>query len=186
MTSIETGIALNQPGIKAIDMSKLKMFQAHEAPEEQYQRIIGSMERMLEQQHRSHPSTTNNPAYKPYATVVVDGKVVAKIDNHGWTETSNAIGQKLGGQLPRSADGVIQGPALAQARAEYLAEALGGEVVKSSTALTQSQFNAIPQPTSTVDRAGMKEDPAYAQLQKIKEARTLFLAQQIAQTPASG
>lgn len=74
------------------------------------------------------------------------------------------------------------GPVLAQARADRIAELLGGEVAKSSTALTQSQFAVIPQPKTDFGTQALIKEPAFEQLQKIKEAKTLFLAQQFGQS----
>jgi hypothetical protein len=183
MTTIQAGIPINQPGVKPLDMSKLKMFNIAEASEEVYQRYIENSEKVLEARYSQAPDTSNSPAYKPYATVQVNGKTVAEIDNHGFVETSNALSSKLNGKLGEIDQQIgTNGPVLAQARAEIIAKLLGGEVVKSSTALTQSQFDAIPEPRSNVGFEAMKEDRGFEMLQKTKEARTLFLAQQIAQS----
>ena len=166
---------------QALDMSKLKAAHLSRAPEDLYRRMVEAQKTILESDYAQKPDTSKNPAYQNYAKVMVGGKVVAEIDNHGYTTTSNSIGAKLQDQLPNEAGGVIQGPKLAQARAEFIAEMLGGEVVKSSTALTQNQFRAIPPIEMKVDVAAMQEDPRYEELQKLQQARTAFLAQQIAQ-----
>jgi hypothetical protein len=180
MTSIDG--RLNLSGLRPLDMSKLKPIKISEAPEELYQRLISAQESFLESRYSQAPDTSGNPAYQPYAVVKVNGKVVAEIDNHGFTETSNALGGIIREALA-DADrraGVKQGPRLAQARAEKIAELLGGKVEKAATALTQSRFETIPQPRATVDRAAMEKDPLYERLQQTKAARTLFLAQQLA------
>lgn len=181
MTTIGSAISLAAQTIKPLDTSKLKALHVSELPDEQFQQLIKAQETFLKLKYTKAPDTSNNPTYKPYAEIIVDGKAVAKIDNHGWTETSNALGARLQNGLPAEADGIISGPKLAQARAEYIAEQLGGEVEIADTALTQLQFNAIPQPELKVDIEALKNDPAYEQLQKTIQARTEFQAQQIAQ-----
>ncbi len=148
-------------------------------PEELYQRFVGAQEKFLEGRHSQSADTSQNPAYKEYATVRVNGKVVAEIDNHGWVKTSNSLGGKIHQLFSHETNG-LNGPLLAQERAEKIAALLGGTVEISSAALTQAQFNATPQPGSSIDYDALKEDPAYEQLQKTKQARTLFLAQQMA------
>ena len=182
MTAIHAGFSLNNPNIKPLDMSKAKLTHISEAPQDVFEHFTKAQESMLEARYSIMPDTSKNPTYKDYAKVVVNGKVVAQIDNHGWTKTSNALGARIGKNLPMEGqNGAIQGPELAQARAEYIAEMLGGTVEIADTALTQNQFRAIPQPEVTVDYAAMRQDPLYEQLQKTKQARTEFLAQQIAQ-----
>ena len=183
MTSLDGRLSLNDPNVKMLDTSKLKTSHVSELPEEEYNSFLNDLETFLEARYREPADTSGNAAYKSYANVEANGEVVAKIDNHGFVETSNALGSQIR-KLIEQADqeaSVKEGPLLAQARAEHIAAALGGTVVKSSTALTQSQFNATPQPTSTVDYEAMKNDPAYQQLQKLKQARTAFLTQQLAQ-----
>lgn len=181
MTSISSGIAINNSGVRLIDNAQLKPIHISELPKEDYQRIMKAQERMLVMRYKNLPNTADNKTYSEYAKVTVDGKTVAEIDNHGWVKTSNSLSGRISKNLPAEAGGVITGPALAQARAEYIAELMGGQVEKSSTALTQREFNSIPQPKVTIDYDAMKQDPFYQQLQKTRQARTAFLAQQIAQ-----
>ena len=182
MTSVQAGFSLLDPNVKPLDMSTLKPIHISEAPQGVYERMMDAQKSMLEHKYTTPPDTSNNPAYKAYAEVIVNGKVVAEIDNHGWTKTSNALGARLQKGLPmEGAHGESQGPALAQARAEYIAEMLGGKVKKSSTALSQLEFYAVPAPKAEVDYEAMRLDPMYAQLQKTEHARTAFLTQQIAQ-----
>lgn len=180
MTSIQAGIALNDPNLRALDMSKLKLISISEASEENYQRFIDAQEKFLEARHSQAADTSKNPTYKEYATVTVNGRVVAEIDNHGWVKTSNSMGGNIQQLFADESDGLI-GPGLAQQRAEKIADLLGGTVQKSTTAMSQTQFNSTPQPRSTIDYQALKEDQAYEQLQKTKQARTLFLTQQMAQ-----
>ena len=182
MTSIQSGIPINAANVRPIDLSKVKMFDIAEAPEGQYQRYLKNAEHMLKIAHSQAPELSSNPTYKDYASVQVNGKVVATVNNQGFVQTSNALGSNLLEEgLPGQVNGQ-KGPVLAQARAEFIAELLGGKVIRSPTAMTQSQFNAVPEPSRTVDNRTMREDPVFETLQKTKEARTLFLVQQIAQT----
>ncbi|PCJ01068.1 MAG: hypothetical protein COB14_04085 [Alphaproteobacteria bacterium] len=180
MTSIQTGIYINSPHVTALDTSKMKAFHVSEAPEELYQSFISAEEKFLKSQYTEHPDTSNHPLYQPYATVQVDGKTVATLYNSGSVSSSNALGAKIQ-KLFANENTNLSGPAGAQDRAGKIAELLGGTVEKSSTAMTQAQFNATGQPQGTVDYKAMHEDPMYEKLQKTKQARTLFLAQQIAQ-----
>lgn len=180
MTSIQGGMSINLASARQIDTSKLKLINVAESPEQEYRSYVAAQETFLESAYSRPSDTSGNPTYQPYAVVKVKGKVVAEIDNHGFTGTSNQLAGKVREAIA-DADrqaGVKQGPLLAQARAEKIAQLLGGEVVKATTALTQRQFEAIPQPRATVDRTAMEKDPLYQQLQNTKSARTLFLAQQ--------
>ncbi len=74
----------------------------------------------------------------PYAEVRVGGTVVATLTNNGYLTASDEVRQLLG------EEGGIQGPMLAQQRAEKIAKALGGEIVKAETAMSQARWNARP------------------------------------------
>ncbi len=173
------GTPLINPDVTLANYNKVKVLRVSEAPEQVYKKFIMTQEKFLELRHSSTPDTSSNPAYQEYAKVKVNGKVVTKIDNHGWTETSNALSGNMLKGLPDSVNGNKAGPVLAQARAEYIAELLGGEVVKSSTALTQSQFGDTPRPKTEVDFKSLRNDPLYEQLQQIKLARTSFLTRKL-------
>jgi hypothetical protein len=184
VTSIYAGISIFDPNIKALDMSKLKPISVSELSAESYQRFVSAQESFLEGRHSQPADTSKNPTYKEYTTVTVNGKIVAEIDNHGWVKTSNSVGGQIHRLFSDETNG-LNGPGLAQQRAEKIAELLGGGTLeKASTAMTQAQFKSTPQPRSTTDYQAMKEDPAYEQLQKTKHTRTLFLAQQMAQESA--
>ena len=165
----------------------LKAVPITEAPEDVFQQIMTAKKVMLEMDYSRHPDTSRNPTYAKYADIVVNGKVVATIDNHGFVETSNAMGDACADAI-KSADasaGVTSGPLLAQARAEKIAAAMHGSIVTAPTAMSQSAFNAVPQPKVTVDDAAMRRDPRYAELEGLKQARAVFLAQQMAQNEGS-
>jgi len=172
MTSIENRISLKDA--QPLDMSKIKPIAVWEQPGELFESFVKAAETVLESRHSVHPDTSKNPAYAAYATVQVGGKVVAEIDNHGFVTTSNTTGAMLG-NLPNTAQGVISGPNLAKARAEYLADLLGGEVVMSSTALTQTAFATEPQPRIELDTKAMLADPLYQNLQRMKQARAQYI-----------
>ncbi|HEY1096645.1 MAG TPA: hypothetical protein VGF14_05340 [Alphaproteobacteria bacterium] len=166
---------------------ELKPMSVAEMPEEQYQQFLSSMEMMLDYKYRSPPEPADLSNYAPvksYANVTVNGKVVAKIDNQGCVETSNAVGARLQKMLEDYADvNGTNGPDLAQLRAEKIAALLGGKVEKSTTAMTQSAFNNYPpleQPQARIDYAAMKRDPMYEQIQSLKEKRAAYLAKQAA------
>jgi hypothetical protein len=172
MTSIENRISVHDA--QPLDMSKIKPIAVWEQQGEQFENYVKAAETVLESRHSTRPDTSKNPAYAAYATVQVGGQVVAEIDNHGWVTTSNTTGAMLG-NLPAVAQGVISGPNLAKARAEYLADLLGGEVVMSSTALTQTAFANTPQPRIELDTKAMLADPLYQNLQRLKQARAQYL-----------
>jgi hypothetical protein len=106
-----------------------------------------------------------------FATVRVDGAVVAEIDNPGTVMLSGEMAKKLGETLPDGVDG-RGGPELARARAEHIAEALGGEMDISAEALSQRQYDLLNDPTLLAAMA------AHAR------GETLYQAQQAAQDAA--
>lgn len=181
MTSINSGQYIYDSNVKALDLSNLKKFDLSKAPEALYQRMVRSHEKVLESKYTSIAASSQNAANKDYATVEVNGKIVARISNQGYTETSSALAKELSKKgMPGDVNGQ-KGPVLAQARAEFIADLLGGEIVKNSTALTQAQYMAASSARPIVDRQAMFEDPMYEQLQKIRTARTLYMAQKIGQ-----
>ena len=88
----------------------------------------------------------DNAPQNIYATVKVNGKVVATLYNSGSSAMTNDAAAKVGDlQDPPGLNG---GPDLAQWRAERIAKAVGGTVEKASTAITQSEWKPR-QATST-------------------------------------
>ena len=61
----------------------LKAVPLAEAPEDLFQQIMEAKKEMLENDYRQPPAISKNPTYSKYASIVVNGKVVAEIDNHG-------------------------------------------------------------------------------------------------------
>lgn len=154
-----------------------------EAPEDLFQMVMTAKQAMLEQRYSQIPDTAKNPTYAPYATVVVNGQVVAEIDNHGFVTTGNAMSGMCADAI-KAADAdssVTSGPGLAQARAEKIAEAMHGTIVKAPTAMSQRAFDATPQPQTTVNYAAMRQDPEYAAIEQLQKAHAAFLAQHMEQ-----
>jgi hypothetical protein len=89
-----------------------------------------------------------------YAEIKVGGKTVATIYNSGGTETTNALGKKV-----KLSDG--QGPELAQKRAEELAAASGGKIVKANSAISHAQWSA-----QQAGKPGAVEDPVSQEKQR--------------------
>ncbi|MGY4510971.1 hypothetical protein [Bradyrhizobium sp. USDA 3650] len=84
-----------------------------------------------------------------YAQVKVDGKMVATLYNGGSSTMTNEAAAKIG-KLDDPPD--LNGPDLAQWRADRYAERLGGTVEKASTAITQSQWTPRESGSATYSR----------------------------------
>lgn len=147
-----------------------------ELPEDEYEAYVQSemdiIEQMKESLKHAHsqlvaPDQSQYPALQTYAGVVVDGQTVATVDNQGIYTTSVEIASNVNGLLPNEVGGE-GGPALAQARIEIIASALGGTVVKAETALTQEQYRGLPeyQDDWVTDYTAMLADPAYQEIQQ--------------------
>ncbi len=74
-------------------------------------------------------------ASRPYAEIVVKGKVVATIDNQGIAVSKDPAWSERYRDVMGSLNGTV-GPDLAERTAKAIAKALGGRVVKQETALT--------------------------------------------------
>lgn len=95
-------------------------------------------------------SEPDNTPQNAYATVKVGGKVVATVYNGGSAEmTIDTIG-KVGSLPDPDPNG---GPDVAQARAEYIAKAVGGTIEASPTAITQSEWKQRPDASKGYSRA---------------------------------
>jgi hypothetical protein len=95
----------------------------------------------------------DNAPQNIYATVKVDGKVVATLYNGGSSWTTNAVGAKVGNLDPDRNGSPPGGPNLAQWRAEYIAKVVGGTIEKAPTAITQSQWTPRPNVSRNYSRA---------------------------------
>jgi hypothetical protein len=101
----------------------------------------------------------DNAPQNIYATVKVDGKVVATLYNGGSSWTTNAVGAKVGDLDPARNGSPPGGPNLAQWRAEYIAKVVGGTIEKAPTAITQSQWT--PRPSVSRDYSRAQLDAAF-------------------------
>lgn len=144
-----TGQRISVQSLIALDSSKLKITKL---PDD----MAAHMEEVWKEQFRTlQGKADNDPSYL-YATVKVDGKVVAKIYNGGITETSNATHIKISGLSSMGDNETLTGPALAEKRAKEIAQKLGGKVEKASTAMTQTQWDNREKPTWVYDTAAME------------------------------
>ncbi|TQV77780.1 hypothetical protein [Denitrobaculum tricleocarpae] len=180
MMPIQAGFFVNSASFRGIDPSSLKKTGGSEASEASSHSYQAQQQKYLEAHYTNLNSTSNQAALQDYATVSVNGKVVARIDNSGSIETSNGLGSSLFGDLPNAVNGK-SGPMLAQARAERIAELTGGKVEISAAALTQAEFDALPQYDATLTVAATQKDPVYEQLQQPQQALSEFMTQLIAQ-----
>jgi hypothetical protein len=99
----------------------------------------------------------DNAPQNIYATVKVNGKVVATLYNGGSSVMTNDAAAKVGDlQDPPGLNG---GPDLAQRRAERIAKAVGGTVEKAPTAITQSEWK--PRQTTSTNYTPEQLDGAF-------------------------
>jgi hypothetical protein len=158
--------------VKALDISGLKAVSIKDNPELR-DRIAASWLTKKAADARAVTDVPDNAPQNIYATVKVNGKVVATLYNGGssWM-TNDAAGKVDDWQDP---PGLIGGPDLAQWRAEHFAKALGGTVEKAPTAITQSEWK--PRQTTSTEYTRAQLDAAF-------EAMTAERQTAIAQRPA--
>tara|TARA_A200000113_G_C8795531_1_gene332347 strand:+ start:361 stop:927 length:567 start_codon:yes stop_codon:yes gene_type:complete len=101
------------------------------------QRMDADLIHKLKSSIEKFTTDINVPKETSFAEVKVGENVIAKISNSGFVTSSNEMGYKIRDILN---DGDLQGPELAAQRAEQIAKAFGGKVVKSSSAQTQLQW----------------------------------------------
>jgi len=130
----------------------------------------------LRMQDVPDPATVvaDNAPQNTYATVKVNGKVVATLYNGGSSMMSNAAAAEVGDlQDPPG----LGGPDLAQWRADRYAKLLGGTVEKAPTAITQSQWT--PRQSRSTDYSRAQLDAAYqAMLAEGRNATAQYLSSQ--------
>ena len=144
----EPGIPVS--AVKALDISKLKIISVRDNPE--LRDLMAS--NWLRMQAANLAAATDVPDNAPqniYATVKVDGKVVATLYNAGSVAMTNQAGAMVGDL--QDPPGLRGGPDLAQWRAERIAKAVGGTVEKASTAITQSAWKPRETTSSNYSRA---------------------------------
>jgi len=133
-----------------LDISKLKIISVRDNPE--LRDLMAS--NWLRMQAANLAAATDVPDNAPqniYATVKVDGKVVATLYNAGSVAMTNQAGAMVGDL--QDPPGLRGGPDLAQWRAERIAKAVGGTVEKASTAITQSAWKPRETTSSNYSRA---------------------------------
>jgi hypothetical protein len=112
----------------------------------------------LEMQAAKSAFATDVPDNAPqniYATVKVNGKVVATLYNGGSSAMTNDAAAKAGNlQDPPGLNG---GPDLAQWRAEHIAKAVGGTIEKAPTAIVQSAWAPRQSTSTSYTRAQLDE-----------------------------
>lgn len=150
---IASAFRLDLSSLKKIEAGQLK--QAKLAPDE----LAKIQAQLAEAQAAAYripvPGTYEDSLF---ATVEVNGQVVAKLTNNGFAETSNALAGRLR-SLPSMGEGATaSGPALARQRAEEIAKALGGKVMIADTAMTQTQWQNKPAIQWTTDWEAMQRD----------------------------
>ncbi|WP_275187388.1 hypothetical protein [Bradyrhizobium sp. CSA112] len=156
-----TAAGNTKPGIpasavKKLDTSGLKTISIKDVPE-----LRDRMAAMwLDMQAAKSALATDVPDNAPqntYATVKVNGKVVATLYNGGSVAMTNEAAGKVGDlQDPPGLNG---GPDLAQWRAERIAKAVGGTVEKAPTAIAQSEWK--PRQTTSTNYSRAQLDAAF-------------------------
>ena len=168
--------------IKQIDPWESRLARAATGSEKDYQQALKFLQVRLEGDYRTGFDMSEVhrwPGTRTYADVIVDGKVLASIDNQGVVRTDERTGGAMTGRLAGLVNG-RNGPDLAQVRAEQLAQMLGGTVAFADTAMTQRQFEAlgpIPRAIPILDRAGMAADPRSSMIGQLIQRRAEHLAQ---------
>src|SRR6185436_13720741 len=148
-----------------LDISKLKIISVRDNPE--LRDLMAS--NWLRMQAANLAAATDVPDNAPqniYATVKVDGKVVATLYNAGSVAMTNQAGAMVGDL--QDPPGLIGGPDLAQWRAERIAKATGGTIEKASTAITQSEWK--PRPSISQDYTRAQLDAAFDAMMKDQKA----------------
>ena len=142
--------------VKKLDTLGLKVISVDDMPELR-DRMATHWLNMQAAASRFATEVPDNAPQNIYATVKVNGKVVATLYNGGSSMMTNAAAGSVGDlQDPPGLNG---GPDLAQSRAERIAKALGGTIEKAPTAITQSQW--IPRPSISTEYTRAQLDNAY-------------------------
>jgi len=141
--------------LKKLDMSGLKVISIADNPELR-DRMATMWLNTQAAQSRLATEVPDNAPQNIYATVKVNGKVVATLYNGGSSAMTNAAAGAVGDLHPPGLNG---GPDLAQSRAERIAKALGGTIEKAPTAITQSEWK--PRPDISTDYTRSQLDHAF-------------------------
>jgi hypothetical protein len=128
------GIPLS--ALKKLDTAGLKIISVKDNPELRDQMATNWLNMRADEAAMATEVPDNAPQ-NIYATVKVNGKVVATLYNGGSSWMTNDAAAKVGNLQDTGPSG---GPNLAQFRAEYIAKATGGTIEKAPTAITQSEW----------------------------------------------
>jgi len=141
------GIAVSS--LRKLDTSALKIISVADNPELRDLMATNWLQMQAAQAAFAREVPDNAPQ-NTYATVKVDGKVVATLYNAGSVAMTNQAAGQVGSlQDPPG----LGGPDLAQWRADYIAKALGGTVEKASTAIKQSEWTPRQSVSTNYSRA---------------------------------
>jgi hypothetical protein len=136
--------------LKKLDTSGLKAIAVKDNPELRDRMATA----WLATQAANAAAATDVPDNAPqniYATVKVNGKVVAMLYNGGSSAMTNAAAAAVGDL--QDPPGLKGGPDLAQWRAERIAKAVGGTVEKAPTAITPSEWRPRESVSTTYTRS---------------------------------
>jgi hypothetical protein len=122
--------------LKKLDTAGLKIISVKDNPELRDQMATNWLN-MRADEAAMATAVPDNAPQNIYATVKVNGKVVATLYNGGSSWMTNDAAAKVGNLRDTGPSG---GPNLAQFRAEYIAKATGGTIEKAPTAITQSEW----------------------------------------------
>jgi hypothetical protein len=141
--------------VKSLDMSGLKIMSVRDNPE--LHDLMATNWLTMQAADAAFAAVPDNAPQNIYATVKVDGKVVATLYNAGSSAMTNQAAAKLGDL--QDPPGLIGGPDLAQWRAERIAKAVGGTIEKAPTAITQSAWT--PRQTTSTAYSRAQLDAAF-------------------------
>jgi hypothetical protein len=136
--------------LKKLDTSGLKIISVKDNPELR-DRMATNWLNMRADEAVMATEVPDNAPQNLYATVKVNGKVVATLYNSGSSAMTNDAAAKLGDL--QDPPGLKGGPNLAQWRAESIAKATGGTIEKAPTAITQAEWTPRPDVSRTYSRA---------------------------------
>ena len=145
--------------LKKLDISGLKIISVKDNPELR-DRMATNWLNMRADEAVMATEVPDNAPQNIYATIKVNGKVVATLYNSGSSAMTNEAAASVGNlQDPPGLNG---GPNLAQWRAQAIAKATGGTIEKAPTAITQSEWTPRPNVSRTYSRAQL--DAAFQEM----------------------
>lgn len=168
------------------DMPSLYLGAIWEMPDELYQGTVEVMKGSLKTDYTQINEASDwksHPTLQKYATIVKDGEVVAEITNQGLVRTTD---ETLYNEFRSLIEGAYSsrnrsGPEAADELAQKLASRFGGTLVISDTAITQSEFETLPDLQiyeHVLDRQAMEADPRFQMIQELMQNRANYLEQQ--------